>query len=67
MLNTDELLRNSLLDNFTQNQVLHILESQKKWQWIGYVIPPILLLIKISIITAILQVGCREFAFKLSL
>ncbi|WP_340075575.1 hypothetical protein [Leptobacterium sp. I13] len=51
----------SLSDRFTREQVENILNFQQKWEWIGYVFLPILLLLKIAIIAAIIDVGCFFF------
>ncbi len=61
LLNVDTLLVESLSDRFTREQVENILNFQQKWEWIGYVFLPILLLLKIAIIAAIIDVGCFFF------
>ncbi|QMU64206.1 MAG: hypothetical protein GKR88_07835 [Flavobacteriaceae bacterium] len=61
LLNTDGLVANSLAEQLTSEQLNKILNFNKKWQWIGYTLIPILLLIKISIIAAILDAGCFFF------
>lgn len=61
ILNTNELLINSLAEQFTQAQIAEAVNSQQKWQWLGYAIIPLLLLLKISIIAAILDAGCFFF------
>ncbi len=61
VLNIDDLLINSLADRLTYNQIEEVLNSQQKWQWLGYAIIPLLLLLKISIIAAIIDIGCFFF------
>lgn len=61
LLNTKEFVINNLADHFTQVQLEKALNLQKKWEWLGYVFIPILLLIKISIIASIIDVGCFFF------
>ena len=61
VLNTDELYISSLADKFTYNQIEEVLNLQQKWQWLGYAIIPLLLLLKISIIAAIIDAGCFFF------
>lgn len=61
LLNTNELLANTLAEKFSQEQLISILNSQKKWEWLTYLIILISLLIKISIISTILDVGCFFF------
>ena len=53
----DKLLYNSLAEELTSKQIENLFEFKKKWQWINYVLPPILLLIKTSTITTILYIG----------
>lgn len=65
LLKTDELLVNSLTEQFTQEQLINILNFQKKWEWFTYVIILISLLIKILIITSILDLGCFLFNKKI--
>ncbi|WP_335973227.1 hypothetical protein [Gaetbulibacter jejuensis] len=62
LLDVKSIFTNSLLENYTQNQIENILDIQSKWRWIGYVFVPLLLLIKISIIAAILDIGCFFFS-----
>ena len=61
LLNSDELLINSLVEHFSSEQVQELLTFQQKWEWLGYVILPLLLLLKIAIISAILDLGCFLF------
>lgn len=61
ILNLTDLLANTLLERFTKNQVDEILNIQSKWKWLGYTISPLIIMLKISIITAILDAGCFFF------
>lgn len=61
LLNTDELLINSLVGQLTQEQIQDLLISQDKWEWLGYVIIPLLIVLKTSIIAAIIDIGCFFF------
>lgn len=61
ILNTEDLYASSLSEQFTQEQIQEALNLQQKWQWVGYAIIPLLLLLKISIIAAILDAGCFFF------
>lgn len=61
LLHLDELLYNNLYERLTFNQVENIREFKEKWEWSGYLITPLLLIIKISIIAAILDAGCFFF------
>jgi len=61
LLNSNELLVDSLIEQFSSEQVQKFITFQEKWQWIGYAILPVLLFIKTSIIAAILDAGCFFF------
>jgi len=61
LLNTDDLVINSLAEQLTKSQIQEALNFQQKWQWLGYTIIPLLLLLKVSIIAAIIDVGCFFF------
>lgn len=65
LLDTDKLLVNTLIESLTGDQINEILEAKNKWQWLSYVIVPLLLLIKISLITALIDMGCFFFNQKL--
>ncbi|WP_336128009.1 hypothetical protein [Mesoflavibacter sp. CH_XMU1422-2] len=60
-MNTNEVTINSLTDQLSRDQIQNILNLKKKWQWIGYVLLPLVLVIKITIIAAILDIGCFFF------
>lgn len=61
LLNTDELIVNSLAEQFTNEQIQTFLNIREKWEWVNYVFLPIILLLKIAIIAIILDVGCFFF------
>ncbi|MBB3123340.1 hypothetical protein FHS04_000837 [Mesoflavibacter sabulilitoris] len=61
LLNSDALLINSLAEQFSYKQIEEALLFQKRWEWVSFVILPLILLIKISIISAILDAGCFFF------
>lgn len=62
LLNIDEVIRKSLIDELTIGQIQNILDSKEKWQWVGYFLTPLFLILKISIIAAILDIGCFFFS-----
>ena len=62
ILNTEILFLNSLTESLTYDQLQEVIEFKDKWKWVGYIVVPILLLIKISIIAAILDIGCFFFS-----
>ena len=51
------LLYNSLSEQLTSKQIKEYLKFQDKWQWVGYFMIPILLLIKTVLITSVLYIG----------
>ncbi len=57
LLETKELYTATLSESFTHEQIQEILNLQSKWEWAGYLVMPILLLLKLSIIAAILDIG----------
>ena len=61
LLNTEELVINSLAEQLTTKQIEKTLDFQQKWEWIAYLLLPLLLIIKVSIIALILDVGCFLF------
>ena len=56
------LLYNSLSEQLTNKQIQHFFEFQDKWQWVGYIFVPILLLIKTSLIASALYIGTFFFS-----
>jgi hypothetical protein len=61
LLETEDLIANSLAERFTSEQIHNILNSQQNWKLIGYFVIPIILFLKISIIAAIIDIGCFFF------
>lgn len=61
ILGMNNIILESLIDNFSQSQIEEYLYSKEKWKWLGYLAVIILLLLKISIIAAIIDVGCFFF------
>ncbi|CAA9198801.1 hypothetical protein [Flavobacterium collinsii] len=53
----DDLFYNSLSEQLTSQQIESFLGFQKKWQWVGDLFIPVLMLIKTSIIATILYIG----------
>ncbi len=64
VLNTEELLANNLSDQLTQNQINDALAFNKKWEWVSYISIPIILSIKITLISAALFIGLFLFNQK---
>lgn len=61
LLNTDELVIDSLAQQMTKEQLESTLIFKEKLQWIGYLFIPILLLLKVSLIAAVLDLGMFFF------
>lgn len=66
VLNTKELLLSNLSDQLTKNQIEEVIELNQKWEWLGYLLIPIFLLIKVSLISAILHIGLFLFNKKIN-
>jgi len=49
VLNLNDVMAHSLSEQLTAEQINEVLSFKDKWQWVGYVFVPILLLIKISV------------------
>ncbi len=63
ILGMNNIILESLIDNFSQSQIEEYLYSKEKWKWLGYLaVIILLLLLKISIIAAIIDVGCFFFS-----
>lgn len=64
-LDTNSLLLTSIAEQFTSEEINEIISFQDKLQLASYVIIPILLLMKISIISVIIDIGCFFFNKKI--
>ena len=60
-MNTNELVIDSLAEQLTNNQIEEVLGFKKNWEWVSYFLFPLFLILKISIIAAIIDVGCFFF------
>ena len=65
---TEDFFFNSYIDQISSESLEKYFELQQKWQWGGYILTPIFLLIKVSIISAIIHIGCffyeKEVIYK---
>jgi hypothetical protein len=61
ILNTDQLLINSLSENFTARQLEQYLNFQHKWQWLLYILMPLFILVKMILTALILYIGIYFF------
>jgi len=60
-LNFYELSLNSLGEQITRRELENLINVRQKWQWLGYALLPLLLLVKISIVAGLLDIGCFFF------
>ena len=65
LLNLSELYYNSLASNLSENVLDEIIRIQKKIFWISYAIIPAILLLKLSIISALLFMPAYLLNFKI--
>lgn len=69
LLKLDKLIYNFYSEILAQEQVKKIIESQQKWEWVGYVIIPLIILIRSSLVTVCLSIGMffynMEHTFKI--
>lgn len=56
-INTNDIIYNFYSDLLTYQQLEQLLESQKKWYWLGYAIIPLVILFRVSLVTLCLSVG----------
>lgn len=61
LLESKRIFASSLIENYTTEQINEIIKFQDKLEWFSYLIIPVFLSIKISVIAAILDVGCFFF------
>lgn len=62
ILNIEDLTTSNLAEKLTYKQLLEYSSLKEKWKVVGYIIIPIYFLIKISLISAILDIGCFFFS-----
>ncbi len=56
-LNINELLYKDLSEQLTLQQIEELFKSKTKWAWAGYVLLPVLLFLKITVIAWVLAIG----------
>jgi len=57
LLKVDKIIISTLSEKFSYDQVIEILDFQKKWELLSYGIILLILLIKISLISSVLYIG----------
>ncbi|TXD83359.1 hypothetical protein ESY86_10055 [Subsaximicrobium wynnwilliamsii] len=66
LLETNQVFVSSLSEKISYDQINEILAFKEKWGWIVYIFIPILLFIKIVIITTVINIGCFLFGKNIS-
>lgn len=56
-LETDELIRSSLSGQYSNEIISNYLESRKKWAWLGYLVIPLLILLRTTLIAFLMQMA----------
>ena len=68
LLISDNLYYNSLGEQLSYNQIERLLQQGKKWEWLSYVLLPVITLIKLLLVTSCLSIGIffanNKFSFK---
>ncbi len=64
LLNFKELFYSSISDQLTSKQIENFFEIQDKWQWLAYILVPLLVFIKTSLIASVLYIGTYFFSKK---
>ena len=62
----DQMLFNSLSEQLSVERIKEFTTTQKKWEWIGYLFIPLMLVIKWFLISVPIYVGNIFFEFKIS-
>ncbi len=65
VLELDSLVAISFSDEFTQTQINNYLLFKEKWEWLSYLVIPVFLILKISIIASFLDLGCFLTEYKI--
>lgn len=60
-LNLDKVLIHSLSEQLTSEQIQKIISIRKGWQWVQYILIPLFLVIRITIVSFLLDIGCLFF------
>ena len=61
ILDFNNLTINRLQEYYSTNEVANFLKIKAKWSWLSYVIIPLITILKITIITTTLDIGCFFF------
>lgn len=69
-LNSEELTYNFYAEQLAHDQIEQLLENQQKWEWVGYAVVPLIVLIRSSLVAMCFSVGLffydddNEYKFK---
>ncbi len=63
---TNDLFFDFFADNLSYERILNIIETSSKWQWINYVILPLIYLLKFFLIASCLSIGTLLFGITIS-
>ena len=63
LLNLDELTYISLSEEFSKQQIENYLKLQSKWNWVGYIILPLVILIRSTLVSICLNIGFFFYDF----
>lgn len=65
---SESLYFNTFAEQLTYDQIERMISESQKWEWLGYVLSPILLSLKITLIAACLSIGVffvsNRFSYK---
>lgn len=56
-INNNQLLYNFYSEQLAQDQIEQLIANQKKWEWLGYAVVPLIVLIRTSLVAMVLSVG----------
>ncbi len=66
LLDTRKLTYNSLIEQFSHDNVMQFLDRQRKFIWLGYVFVPIMLSVKLLLVSFVLSIGEVFYDINLS-
>lgn len=64
---TDSFMYNSLYGQIPDKYIEESINFQKKWEWIWYILQPVILLIKWTFITSFIAIGSVFMGYQISL
>jgi len=61
----EQMMYNSLSEQLSVNRINVLIENQKKWAWLGYILLPIILVIKWFLVAVALDIGALVLEIQL--